>query len=101
MANLGRKDRLHAALDAFLHESLHPEEHDYQTGKPLRKLPSGRVKPNWNETPGRPLPAPRYRLMQRLRMLTMLREWDLKLMKEILADVEAAEDAKQYEKETG
>jgi hypothetical protein len=101
MANLGRKDRLHAALDAFLHESLHPEEYAYQTGRRLRKLPRGRVKPNWNETPGRPLPAPRYRLMRRLQMLVALKEWELQLMKEITADEKAKKDAKQYKEETG
>lgn len=99
MTKRTRKERLHAALDAFLHESLHPDEYDQDTGARLRRTPNGRVHSYWNQYAGRSLPAPRYRLMRRLQLLTALREWDLKLMKEILADEEATSDAKAHKEQ--
>jgi hypothetical protein len=90
MTMKSRKERIHEALDAFLDETLYPEKYDRRTHKLLPKYRA------WNTEPGRPLPAPRYRLSRRLQLLSYLQAWVNRLMKEIIADVESLEDAKAY-----
>jgi len=84
-----RKIRVHNVLNDFLAESLHPEMYDTRTWTRLKKY-------QYNHEPGRPLPAPRYRLTRRLQLISYLQEWINKLMKEVIADVESLEDAKAH-----
>ncbi len=95
MATSTRKERIHRALDVFLDECLHPEKYDRNTGRLLYRDRDGYAY-GLDPRPGSPLPAPRYRLMARLQLLTVLREWDIQLLKEILADEEAAADVKAH-----
>lgn len=81
------KEAVRAALEPVLHQVLHPEDYDIITGCKLPKYSrDGRRKPL----------VPRHRLSSRLVLLLALKEAEIALMKEIMADKESHKDAKEH-----
>ena len=84
------KAQIDKALEPILDKAMHPEHYDGHTGAkiqyPSRPWVAG-------QSAGKPL-RPRDRLSRRLTLLLVLKKLEAELMKEILGDKEAAEDAK-------
>lgn len=80
------KAAIEGALKPIKHRILHPEEFDYRGHRlytPSKRAAHG----------GNPL-QPRHRLSVRLELLLALKQYELALSKEIIADTEAISDAK-------
>lgn len=79
------KEEVRKALSPIFHRVQHPEAYD-NLGNKLRKYEKPYFKPM----------EPRHRLSTNLVLLLALKEVEIALMKEIMADTEAVEDAKKH-----
>ena len=79
---MNTNDKVKTILDQLRNSLLHPERRSYSKNLP-----------DWR--PKKPPLKPRERLAVRLAMLNALKEWELALIKETMADTESIEDHKR------